>query len=144
MLGIGFIDGSMGAFPVACQPYFCSKNSSAARKELEAMVINFNQNEEADGMKKLNNLVSYADEITYNCIYTVISYSTINFVSENFEWNEIGLNILYNMGYMYTSIFNLFAYPESEVKNYSYFIAANIGDFLMRFLFRDKTLTGAA
>lgn len=85
-------------------------------------------------------MFSYIDEITYNCLYAILTYTTVNFTAENFEWLQILYNVLFNLGYMYTAIFNLVVYDETQVKNYAYFLSANIGDFLMRFLFRDKSI----
>lgn len=50
---LGILDGAMGAFPDGTEPYYCSKNSTAARVAIDAAVLNFNQGEVKDGMQKL-------------------------------------------------------------------------------------------
>ncbi len=49
------------------------------------------------------------------------------------------LNILYNLGFQFTAILDLiFIDPESK-DPFWYYVAYRIGDFLIRFLYRDTT-----
>ncbi len=56
-----------------------------------------------------------------------------------FTSDDMLQNILYNLGYMYTDIFVLVRNDERTKPDYAYFLFRVIGDFLMRFLYRDPT-----
>lgn len=89
-------------------------------------------------MKNLNSFLQYADEICYNCYMGVhesidpISYQNL------FTSDELLLNILFNAGYMYTDIYNIATNSPATVSNWAYFLAYNVGDFMVRFLYRTE------
>jgi hypothetical protein len=83
-------------------------------------------------------MLSLSDEIANTCYYGITSYVSLD-VGTTFGWSSILSNVLYNAGFMFTDIVVLLTTSSWEVSNYSYFIGAYVGDFLMRFLYYDPT-----
>jgi hypothetical protein len=57
-----------------------------------------------------------------------------------FTWDDILLNVVNNIGYMYTDIINIATNNATSQSNYPYFLAYNIGDFIIRW-FWSSTIT---
>jgi hypothetical protein len=49
------------------------------------------------------------------------------------------LNILYNLGFQFTAILDLIFIDPDSKDPFWYYVAYRIGDFLIRFLYRDTT-----
>ena len=47
----------------------------------------------------------------------------------------MGVNVLYNAGYMFTDILDLVYYNYANTNPYWYYVAYNMGDFFIRFFF---------
>ena len=55
-------------------------------------------------------------------------------------WYEVPINVMYNVGYMWTDLINYCFYTPSTVpqNDWAFFTYYLIGDFLMRFWYRDE------
>lgn len=48
------------------------------------------------------------------------------------------LNVLYNAGYMFTDILYMVTIEPDSIEEYPYNLATWIGDFIMRFFYREN------
>lgn len=61
----------MAAIPSNKNNFYCSKNTTAARINLNAMIDDFSQLQEADGMTQMNQLLTKTDDIYINCYLAI-------------------------------------------------------------------------
>ncbi|MFS8160285.1 MAG: hypothetical protein ACMG6E_08780 [Candidatus Roizmanbacteria bacterium] len=59
----------------------------------------------------------------------------------DFTWDVIGINVLNNIGYMYTDVVNVVTSNSTTQTNYPYFLAYNIGDFIIRWFWSSDNNT---
>ena len=72
--------------------------------------------------------------LTFNCFYTIFGESLLT----QFPLQEILLNIAFNAGYMYDDVKNVVVYFTGDVTDDTWTLIGNkIGDFFIRFLFRE-------
>lgn len=83
-------------------------------------------------------MFSLADELGFNCYWGVKSYVVLDW-STFISGGTVLNNILYNAGFMFTDIVIILTTSDTMVTNYSYFLAAYLGDFFMRFFYYDPT-----
>lgn len=50
------------------------------------------------------------------------------------------LNFLFNAGYMYVDVFNIVTNSRDTQDEWGYFLGYQIGDFIMRWIYRDETV----
>jgi hypothetical protein len=81
-------------------------------------------------MQDLYDAISYTGPVVSNC-YTFF-YTTITGGTTGISLDGILLNILNNLGYMYTDVINVVNTTASSEADYPYFLAYNIGDFVIR------------
>lgn len=93
------------------------------------MLKDFRQNLNDDGMTYLNKLLALTDDITINCESAILSSDT---PSNFFE------NILYNAGFMFTDILDMFWYDTRNTDPYWYYIFYRVGDFAIRVFYREN------
>lgn len=65
----------------------------------------FNSKDRADGMEQLYNALSLTGDVVYNC-YEAFNVS-LNLGTGGFTWSDILVNVLNNVGYMYTDVVNV-------------------------------------
>jgi len=70
--------------------------------------------------------------LTINCVQAY--YEETN-LAHNFQWSTMGVNVLYNAGFMFTDILNIVFYNYANTNPYWYYVAYNMGDFFVRFFF---------
>lgn len=125
----------MSALPSGTNALYCNKNSTAARTFMTQTLTYFDKNDVKNGMTSLNNMMKLTDEIANHCYYGIEEQITVNFLA------LIGLpmleNVLYNAGYMFTDVLTIITADPENTVNYPYVLSSNIGDFLMRFIYRD-------
>lgn len=126
---LGTVDGALGALPYASEGYWCGKNGTQMRLYINKTSILFAEKATADGMKQLYNSISLVDEVVYNC-YQAFNESLG--LEDGIELSDIVLNVLNNVGYMYTDVANVITTSSQTVANYPYFLAYNVGDFAIR------------
>ena len=90
-------------------------------------------------MSSLNKVLAYVDDITLMCYYGATTSFAVNpatyFTVENFA-----LNVLFNVGYMYTAVDNIIDNDPSTQTNWPYYLAEQVGDFLIRWFYRDTSV----
>ena len=106
------------------------------------MVTDFSLGEDDDGMTYLNSLLTKTDDIYQNCYLAVSSTASMptdmtSLVSAD---SPILLNILYNLGYQFTDVLDLIFYDPSNTQPYWYYVSFRLGDFFIRFIYRDETV----
>lgn len=137
--GLGTIDGAMGALPSGTSGLYCNRNSTLARQHLIDTMKYFEKNDVKNGMKYFNNFATLTDEISNNCYYFFAPYLTLDY-STFLNGNTLLENVLYNAGFMFTDIITVATTDPLTVSNWSYVLASTIGDFLIRFFYRDTSL----
>ena len=91
-------------------------------------------------MEELYNSIAHLDEVTYNC-YEAFD-SGLDITDESFTFAAIGSNLLNNIGYMYTDVLNVITQtPDTVDDPYSYFVAYNAGDFVIRIFWSSEITT---
>ena len=50
---------------------------------------------------------------------------------------DVGVNFLYNVGFMFTDILDIIDYDYSSTDPYWYYVFYRVGDFLVRFIYRE-------
>ena len=90
-------------------------------------------------------MVSFFDEIGMYCYWAFATQLTAEYFTQLFSPNYyagcgILLNLAYNLGFMWTDAINYCFYTPATVPNgdWGFFTVFLIGDFLMRFFFRDE------
>lgn len=136
---LGVVDGAMGALPSGTKALYCNKNSTLFRTYLNTTLNFFDKKDTKNGMLNFNRMITLTDEIANNCYYGIQDQITLNFL-EIFGITLIE-NVLYNAGYMFTDVLTVITTDPNSIYNYPYFLAIQIGDFLMRFIYRDLTAT---
>ena len=94
-------------------------------------------------MVDLNKLMTKTDDIYENCYNAIAGTATLpNEFSDMFSaQSPFLLNILYNFGYMFTDILDLFFYDPENTNPYWYYVGFRLGDFSIRFIYRDSSTT---
>ena len=85
MIPLGILDGAMGALPSDSHPYYCNKNSTAARELVEPMFEYLSQEDYDNTVTHLTNLLGYTYNTTWSCYYGV----TLS-ISDEFWLNLVG------------------------------------------------------
>ncbi len=98
--------------------------------------VYFSAADKADGMEQLYNALSLTDEVVTNC-YDAFN-DTIDLGTEGITWETVLVNVLNNVGYMYTDVINIVSTDSSTQSNYPYFLAYNIGDFIIRWFWSSE------
>lgn len=88
-------------------------------------------------MKNFKNMLALTDDIANTCYYGISETVTYDFTTFK---NEVGYNILFNAGYMFTDVLYMVQFPPDSIPNYSYNLANWIGDFIIRFFYREPIL----
>jgi hypothetical protein len=80
-------------------------------------------------------MLALVDDISHNCYYGVETQLNIDFM--DLVSNQMLLNVLYNAGYMFTDILYMVTIEPDSIEEYPYNLATWIGDFIMRFFYRE-------
>ena len=114
---LALIIGALHALPTSSFGYKCSKNTTSARNSLLEAFEYFKTNETFfDGMQSIYDMFSYFDEIGSFCYWTVVTELTEAHFTKLFtDWWEIPVNLLYNLGYMWTDLINYCFYTPNTV-----------------------------
>lgn len=134
---MGLIEGSMGAVESNLFSFQCSRNSSAVRADITLMAAKRAANEQADAISYFVKVLQRVDDLTINCVQ---AYDTEITSDDAFSTEEIGTNILYNAGFMFTNILDIIYYDYTDTNPYWYYVAYRMGDFFIRFFIRDEDL----
>ena len=94
--------------------------------------------ETTDALQDFYSYLTYTHEITRMCYYGFSTTFAASTYSNLASVDGMGLNVLYNLGYIYTDIYMLVTGDTSNA-GYSYYLFYHIGDFTMRFLYRDES-----
>ncbi len=89
-------------------------------------------------MADIYKILQNVDDITINCIQGFEGASNLN-TATLFTSNGLLTNILYNAGFMFTDILNIISYNTANTNPFWYYLSFNMGDFLVRFIYRDTT-----
>lgn len=106
---LGILDGAMGALPQQSYTYYCNKNSSAARASLQNVVLYFSSNQTTKGMAALHTMLGYTGNIGKNCYMGVNETIKADTYSKLFVGDTLLTNVLYNLGYMYNDLWDIFS-----------------------------------
>lgn len=134
---MGLIEGSMGAVESNLFSFQCSRNSSAVRADIALMSTKRAANEQADAISYFVKVLQRVDDLTINCVQAVDSEITAD---DAFSTEEIGTNVLYNAGFMFTDILDIIYYDYTDTNPYWYYVSYRMGDFFIRFFIRDEDL----
>jgi hypothetical protein len=83
----------------------------------------------------------YLDGTLFNCFYSVFDAVRAAGIREDFNWAVLLWNILFNFGFQYTNLKNVFTFFFYDLnknggdKRKWYTIGLSAGDFLVRFLY---------
>ena len=86
-------------------------------------------------------MLSYFDEIGMYCYWSFKTELTEAYFTKLFTvWWEIPVNLLYNLGFMRVDAINYCFYTPNTVPDgdWGFFTVYLIGDFIMRFFYRDE------
>jgi len=100
------------------------------RTYINDTINDFSSNMTDQGMLDLKAAISYVGPVIYNC-YTFFD-TTLTLGTGTTALYEVLENVLNNLGYMYTDIINVVNTTASSEADYPYFLAYNIGDFVIR------------
>ena len=83
--------------------------------------------------------------IIYSCSQSVLNVYvpdllSLNSATDLFYGENLALNILYNLGFQITDVVNLIFFDPSDTDPLWYTVFFKIGDFMIRFIYRDETL----
>jgi len=78
-----------------------------------------------------------ADDITINCVLGVKESSNTN-LATLFSSDGVLTNILYNAGFMFTDVLDIIYYDTTDTNPYWYYIFYRVGDFFIRFVYREE------
>jgi hypothetical protein len=79
------------------------------------------------------------DDVTINCVLGIESVSNLD-SSTLLSSDTLLNNFLYNAGFMFTDILDMVYYDTTNSDPYWYYIFFRVGDFMVRFVYRDTSL----
>ncbi|CDW87218.1 UNKNOWN [Stylonychia lemnae] len=133
-IGAGLINGMINVLPTKSFLRYCRDNVTAVQTNYKTMVTKFKTtNDDAAGLSSLSLLMQNVPGIAFNCYYSIVD-PTNSGTTEQFSLVNIGWNILYNLGYMYSDIKNSIDVFQTKTDRY-YDLGKYIGDFIMRFFY---------
>ncbi|CDW87227.1 UNKNOWN [Stylonychia lemnae] len=132
----GIIEGATSAVPASLFNFQCGKNVTQSRLYFEASVLDFSQGKRDSGVANINKILKNADDITINCVLGFQATANTN-IASIFTSDQILMNLLYNAGFMFTDVLDILKYDTSDTNPYWYYIFYRVGDFLIRFIYRD-------
>jgi len=134
--------GSLHALPDESFGYRCSKNTTTSRGKLLDAVEQFEIDETIKGVQDLHESFKLFDEMGLYCFYAFsVDLSAEHWTKIFSVWYEIPINLMYGAGFMWVDVINWLFYNPSSVPNgdWGFFTVYLIGDFLMRFFYRDES-----
>ena len=91
-------------------------------------------------MTEMNNLLTKTDDIWENCYKAVLGVASVpSSISDIWTTDILLINILYNLGYMFTDVLDLVFYDPTNENPYWYYVAYRVGDFFIRFIYHDTS-----
>jgi len=133
---LGVVEGSLGALPYGTSGYYCGKNGTQIRLYINDTVTSFSAKDVPDGMLNLYNSISLVGILTDDCYNTFSQTIDLGSTADEVAISILQ-NVLNNLGFMYTDVINVFNNTAATVDDYPYFLAYNIGDFIIRFFWSD-------
>jgi hypothetical protein len=137
-IAFGLLEGATSAIPTSTFNYQCGKNVTNARLWSEAAGTSFSTDDTAQGVAYVYKVLQISDDITINCWLGIKASATIS-TTTLFSMEGVPTNLLYNAGFMFTDVLNLVNYNILSTDPYWYYFAFNLGDFLVRFIYRDDS-----
>jgi hypothetical protein len=141
---LGIVEGALGAIKSKEANFLCSRNTTATRKSLEAMVGRIENNEIKDAVTEFYRAIQRTDDIVINCGNAIISnndaldvFSSTN--GDSYIGETLVTNILYNLGFQFTDVLDLIFIDPSNVEPFWYYVSYRVGDFLIRFIYKDTS-----
>jgi hypothetical protein len=134
--------GGLHALPDESFSYKCSKNTTSSRAALLEAFEYFNLTETFEGVQSIHESIKYFDEMGMFCYWSFKNELTKEHFLRLFTiWWEIPVNLLYNVGNMWVDGVNYCFYTPKTVPqgDWGFFTVYLIGDFIMRFFYRDET-----
>lgn len=135
-MAFGVIEGATSAIPTSTYNFQCGKNVTNARLWTEAATTSFAAKNDAEAMANIYKVLQVTDDITINCWLGIKDAAALD-TQQLTTMDGIPTNLLYNAGFMFTDILNLIYYDELSDDPYWYYLAFNMGDFLVRFIYRE-------
>lgn len=94
--------------------------------------------QEKDGITAIRDFMRLVDDLGNTCYYGVETYVVLDY-STFVTGGAVLENVLYNAGFMFTDVLEIVLNNENTITQWSYFIAFRVGDFLIRFFYKDST-----
>ncbi len=101
---LGFIEGALGAIKSKEANFLCSRNTTATRKNFEAMVGRINNDQIKDAVTEFYRAMQNTDDVVINCGNAIIQndgvfnvFATNN--GDSYQGETLVTNILYNLGF---------------------------------------------
>jgi hypothetical protein len=92
-------------------------------------------------LQKIDDLVINCGDSVFNAQFPIL-FSTTAANSPNSYWGESFVqNILYNIGFQFTDILDLIFVDPTNTDPFWYYVFFRVGDFFIRFIFRETTTT---
>jgi hypothetical protein len=86
-------------------------------------------------MATLFALMGYVNPIAVNCYKGLSTTLTASTFTNILVGDTLLENVLYNAGYIFTDILDISTNDPSTVGNWPYYLAYQMGDFVVRFLY---------
>lgn len=140
--------GALHALPDESFAYKCSKNLTESRTDLLSAFGQFELKNRLQGVTYLHDSFSLIDEIGLHCHLGIVTELDASHWDELFgsDWlTGVPVNLLYNAGAMWVDGVNYWFYNPSTVPgigengDWAFFATYLLGDFCMRFFYRDET-----
>lgn len=112
----GFIIGALQALPAKSASSYCSLYTSSARQYIITGREQMEKNETNDALTSFHDGFSYIDQMGPYCVYAFqTDLSVEKFKNLIANPLEIGINLLYNFGFMFTDVMNYLFYTPKTV-----------------------------
>jgi hypothetical protein len=141
---LGFVEGALGAIKSKESNFLCSRNTTATRKNFEAMVGRINNDQINDAVTEFYRAIQRTDDVVINCGNAIIENNDIFDVlssknGDSYQGETLVTNILYNLGFQITAVLDLIFIDPDNKEPFWYYVAYRIGDFVIRFFYKDTT-----
>lgn len=141
---LGIIEGALGAIKSKEANFLCSRNTTAARKNFEAMVGRINEQQIKDAVTEFYRALQRTDDVVINCGNAIVSNNdALNVFSntngDSYTGETFVTNILYNLGFQFTDVLDLIFIDPDNKEPFWYYVAFRVGDFFIRFLYKDTS-----
>ena len=136
---LGLVEGAMAAIQTQTNNYYCSRNVTAARQNLQSMSNYLALNDINDAVTQFYQFMQRSSSIVINCGNSVLNAAVPNLLGGTYFGENLVQNLLYNLGFQITDVLDLVFVDPTATDPFWYYVFFRVGDFMIRFVYADTS-----